>query len=89
MFYCAICTYCYITPIVVAVKYEDALDIAQREARLHFNRCLCCGEWVCDHHYNENLMLCVRCEKDQTVCNTVWQTWGAPKHCLNEKETGE
>ena len=40
---------------------DDALELSKMNARLHFNRCHRCGRWVCDAHYNEGQMMCIRC----------------------------
>ncbi|HHW23780.1 MAG TPA: hypothetical protein GXX26_13035 [Clostridiaceae bacterium] len=41
---------------------EQALEEAWQEARKYFNRCHDCGAWVCDEHYNENVMKCIFCQ---------------------------
>ncbi|MEA4853164.1 MAG: hypothetical protein VB082_02675 [Christensenella sp.] len=60
-FFCDVCGKKYQTPLVVSASYEEALDIAQKEARRYFNRCRLCGRWVCDHDYREDVMLCIKC----------------------------
>lgn len=61
-FFCELCDCGYTTqPLAAAVTVKEAFEMAQREARPYFNRCQSCSRWVCDQHYNEDLMLCTAC----------------------------
>ena len=60
-FYCGLCRSAYLSPEVKADSAEEAIKVAEPEARRHFNRCHCCGLWVCDAHYDEEYMVCVQC----------------------------
>ncbi len=42
-------------------EHEAAFEIAQNEAKGHFNRCPRCQKWVCDSDWNEADGLCVQC----------------------------
>ena len=60
-FFCDICGSEYITPPIVCDTSKEARHLATKDARLHFNRCNCCYQWVCDEHFNENRMMCTDC----------------------------
>lgn len=51
-----------ITSDIFDSDYEEAVRLAWQESRKYFNRCHQCGAWVCDEHYNENVMKCVLCQ---------------------------
>lgn len=42
-------------------EHDKAFEMAQNEARHHFNRCHNCRQWVCDSDFNEDECLCVEC----------------------------
>jgi len=48
-------------------EHEKAFEMAQNEARRHFNRCHNCRQWVCDADFNEDTGLCVECAPRQNV----------------------
>ena len=60
-FFCELCDHSHTTGRIRAESVAEARGIAAREARLLFNRCHACGRWVCDAHYNEDIMQCVIC----------------------------
>ena len=60
-FYCEVCNQGYTTGKIIATSAMKARDIAIQEARPYFNRCLACGSWICDRHYNEDVMKCTKC----------------------------
>ena len=41
---------------------EQAIKTAWNESKKHFNRCHQCSAWVCDEHYNEDVMKCISCQ---------------------------
>lgn len=60
-FFCDLCETGHATRPVNAASVKEAFDCARREARQYFNRCHCCHKWVCDGHYNEDVMMCTDC----------------------------
>lgn len=60
-FYCSYCGASYTTSPIIGENDEEAFVIAKMRARPYFNLCHKCGKWVCDIHYNEDLMQCVQC----------------------------
>lgn len=60
-FYCSSCDMNVTIDICDVNNMEQALKEAWKEARKYFNRCHYCGAWVCDEHYNENVMKCISC----------------------------
>lgn len=60
-FYCDGGDYGYTTRSYSGVNAEETLKKAWQEARSYFNRCHECGAWVCDQHYNEDVMKCTMC----------------------------
>jgi hypothetical protein len=48
-------------------EHEQAFMRAQNEAKQHFHRCPHCNSYVCDHCYNEDTGLCVKCAPRQEV----------------------
>lgn len=60
-FYCELCDAGYTTEPICAATVEAAFEEAQREARPFFNRCHGCHLWICDRHYNEDVMMCTDC----------------------------
>jgi hypothetical protein len=40
-------------------EHEAAFELAQNEAKGHFNRCARCQKWVCENDWNEQEGLCV------------------------------
>ena len=60
-FYCSSCDMNVTMDICDVNNMEQALKEAWKEARKYFNRCHYCGAWVCDEHYNENVMKCISC----------------------------
>lgn len=67
-FYCELCDSGYATPPIEAERVQEAFDQAQQEARRYFNRCHRCHLWVCDGHYNEDLMMCTACAPRTALC---------------------
>ncbi len=41
---------------------DQVLIAAWNESKKYFNRCHQCGAWVCDEHYNEDVMKCIFCQ---------------------------
>jgi C4-type Zn-finger protein len=60
-FYCAMCGYRHTTGVILAESEAEALALAEKEARLQFNGCKSCGNWVCDKHFNMNELMCSQC----------------------------
>ena len=60
-FRCAYCGRGHATGLIQADSVEAAYGLAADEARRYFNGCLKCGVWVCDSHYNEDEMMCLKC----------------------------
>jgi len=60
-FSCALCDRSHTTQRIYAESISEARAIAAKEARPLFNRCHGCGSWVCDEHYNEDVMQCTAC----------------------------
>ena len=60
-FFCDVCGGGYTTPSLACDAPKEALHLGEQDARLHFNRCGCCHQWVCDDHFNENRMMCTDC----------------------------
>ena len=60
-FFCELCEGGCTTEPISAATVKDAFEYAQREARPFFNRCHHCHRWVCDSHYNEDVMMCTDC----------------------------
>ena len=60
-FYCDLCDGSVTTPEYQTDAFEEALSLAQSEARRQFNMCHQCGRWICDEHYNEDEMQCIAC----------------------------
>lgn len=42
-------------------EHEEAFEIAQNEAKGHFQRCPKCYQWVCEMDWNEQNGLCTKC----------------------------
>jgi len=42
-------------------EHEAAFELAQNEAKQHFQRCPRCAKWVCENDWNEQEGLCVQC----------------------------
>lgn len=61
-FYCSECDNNETIDLCNSDNMEQALEEAWKEARKYFNRCHECGAWVCDEHYNENVMKCIFCQ---------------------------
>ncbi|MGB4661351.1 MAG: hypothetical protein WBI07_19415 [Mobilitalea sp.] len=61
IFYCDLCNKKYETIIINQNSLQDTIDLAQKTAKQYFNKCHKCGKWICDEHYDENLMLCTLC----------------------------
>jgi len=60
-FYCDLCQSSYQTEEIKTDSFVTAFQKGQEVARLYFNRCCKCGKWVCDEHYNEDVMECIEC----------------------------
>lgn len=52
----------YTIDIYDSQTVEQALKIAWNELKKNFNRCHQCKAWVCDEHYNEDVMKCILCQ---------------------------
>jgi hypothetical protein len=61
IFFCDLCNKKYETEIINQTPFQDTLALAQKIAKQYFNKCHKCERWICDEHYNENLMLCTLC----------------------------
>jgi len=48
-------------------EHEKAFAFAQNETKQHFQRCPSCHSYVCDHCYNEDEGLCVKCAPRQEI----------------------
>lgn len=62
IFYCDAGDKKYSTEIYNSHSAEQAINTAWKESKKFFNRCHQCGAWVCDDHYNEDVMKCVLCQ---------------------------
>lgn len=60
-FLCQLCDAGYTSGLIAAASEPEATSLAAKEARPFFNCCFKCGSWVCDYHYNEDQLMCVRC----------------------------
>lgn len=60
-FFCDMCDRGCTTQVTGADSQKTAMKRAREEARQYFNLCHRCRKWVCDTHYNEDVMLCVEC----------------------------
>lgn len=60
-FFCDLCDCGYTTETINADGRKRAVEQAGEEARRHFNLCHRCQKWVCDVHYNEDVMYCIAC----------------------------
>lgn len=47
--------------VVLQKEHDKAFELAQNEAKQHFNRCHNCRQWVCDTDFNEEEGLCAAC----------------------------
>ena len=61
-FYCRSCEKTVTKEIYNIDSVEEAIKLAWQDTKKYFNRCNKCGEWVCDEHYNEDVMKCVLCQ---------------------------
>lgn len=48
-------------------EHEQAFQVAQNEAKQHFQRCPRCRKWVCEDDWNEQEGLCVECSPRMNV----------------------
>lgn len=91
-FYCDLCEKSFNTDIIATYSFAWAFQQAQVIAKLHFNKCHKCGKWVCDQHYNENVMMCIECQpKDEAVKIVKKAKAGLSlicRKCGSEIETG-
>lgn len=60
-FFCELCDAGHTVKTVGTTNVSDARETAAKEAMRYFNRCHKCEKWVCDTHYNEDVMLCTDC----------------------------
>lgn len=60
-FFCDVDDFGYTTKPYSGIIAEETLEKAWQEAKAYFNRCHQCGAWVCDQHYNEDVMKCTSC----------------------------
>ncbi len=76
-FYCDICHREYASPVFEAPieqglfqkwklqkAYVKVFEEAQSDAMEHFNRCIACGQWVCDEDFNRDFGCCAECNSD-------------------------
>lgn len=61
IFYCDLCEAGYETDEYLIESFHTAFERAQEEAQYYFNMCHKCGKWICDEHYNQDIMQCVEC----------------------------
>ncbi|NLB77814.1 MAG: hypothetical protein GX796_02905 [Clostridiaceae bacterium] len=61
-FYCSAGDKKYTIEIYDSQTVDKALKIAWDELKKYFNRCHQYKAWVCDEHYNEDVMKCVLCQ---------------------------
>ena len=61
-FYCSAGDQKHTGEVYDSQTVEQALKIAWNESKKYFNRCHQCGDWVCDEHYNEDVMKCIICQ---------------------------
>lgn len=95
-FFCELCGSGYTTPLIVCDTPKEALHFGEQDARLHFNRCESCHHWVCDEHFNEDLIMCTACmpricsqcgsptTKNEPFCKVC----NAPQHCSMYRKDG-
>ncbi len=62
IFYCNAGDKKYTKEIYNSHSVDHAINIAWQESKVFFNRCHQCGAWVCDEHYNEDVMKCITCK---------------------------
>lgn len=48
-------------------EHETAFQLAQNEAKEHFQHCPKCRQWVCETDWNEQEGLCVQCSPRESV----------------------
>jgi hypothetical protein len=65
-FYCDLCETYYETEEIISDSFSEALQKGQNEAKFYFNKCHECGKWICDEHYNEDVMKCIECSRPST-----------------------
>lgn len=61
-FYCDLCEKSFDTDEFLTDSFVQAFYEAQAISKPYFNKCHKCGKWICDEHYNENVMMCVECQ---------------------------
>lgn len=66
IFYCDLCNAYYETEEIITDSFTEAFQKAQSIAYLYFNKCHECGKWICDDHYNVDVMECVECSGIKT-----------------------
>ncbi len=66
-FFCDLCDGGFTTKHISASTVKEAFERAREEARPCFNRCHRCHRWICDSHYNEDVMMCTDCAPRQEV----------------------
>ena len=50
---------------------DSAYEQAVNEAKVHFNKCSHCGNWVCPHCFNQSVALCEGCAPDAHEAGAV------------------
>jgi len=76
-FFCDCCGKEWVSPVRSfsgrswAVEHKAAFDIANAEAKLYFNNCPECGDWVCDDCFLPETEICVKCEKSEQPMHVV------------------
>lgn len=61
VFFCDLCESRYESVEFSCECPEEAFILAAEEAQSRFNRCHRCGKWICDRHYNIDVMECTEC----------------------------
>lgn len=91
-FCCDLCEKSFDTKTITTYSFAQAFQQAQAIAKLHFNKCHKCNKWVCDEHYNENVMLCIECKPKNGKTTFVKISRADPplicRKCGFEIETG-
>jgi len=60
-FFCDLCDASFVCGPIEAGTVKEALEKSCKIAKPYFNRCHICHRWVCDEHYNEDVMTCTAC----------------------------
>ena len=66
---CSMCGHTVEAYAEAAVSEAEAISKTKNDAVHFFNKCHSCGRWVCDLHYNEDVMTCVECTPRKIFCS--------------------